>query len=224
MSTLAVDTITNATGASAVTIDSSGNLTTSGDVTIPTGHKIVGADSASIYAPGMQVQITQSDKVGSSNLVVNTSAYGNNKANYVHLGSTYNLTVTTKLANSWIVVDGRIGLANTNSSHGYFDMKVFTNGSDGGTAQWLSELTAPGATGNALPDGLIANHMESYAQNHIESFKVIYQPNVPAGTVLRFDPHVAAWSGGNVYINKHASAGNYNQISFTRFMATEIAQ
>ena len=224
MSTLAVDAITNANGTNAVTIDSSGNITTGGDVTIPTTKKIVGTDVASIYAPGMQVQITQSNKVGSSNLVINTPSYGNNKTNYRHLGTSYDLTITTKLANSWIVVDGRIGLANTNSSHGYFDMKVFTNGSDGGTAQWLSELTAPGATGNALPDGLIANHMESYAQNHIESFKVIYQPNVAAGTVLRFDPHVAAWSGGNVWINKHASTGNYNQISFTRFMATEIAQ
>ena len=41
MSTLAVDAITNATGTSAVNIDSSGNLATSGDVTIPTGHKLV---------------------------------------------------------------------------------------------------------------------------------------------------------------------------------------
>ena len=223
MSTLAVDAITNANGTNAVTIDSSGNITTGGDVTIPTTKKIVGTDAASIYAPGMVVQIAQSDKIGSSNLVVSTAAYGNNKANYLHLGSSFNLSITTKLANSWIVVDGRIGLANTNSSHGYFDMKTYHNGTLQST-NWLSELTAPGATGNALPDGLIANHMETYAQNHIESFKVIYQPNVAAGTVLRFDPHVAAWSGGAVYINKHASAGNYNQISFTRFMATEIAQ
>ena len=214
MSTLAVNTIQPQTGTT-TTVDA--------DLTIPTGHKIVGTDSASIYAPGMVVQIAQSDKIGSSNLVVNTSAYGNNKANYVHLGSAFNLSITTKLANSWIVVDGRIGLANTNASHGYFDMKTYHNGTLQST-NWLSELTAPGATGNALPDGLISNHMESYAQNHIESFKVIYQPNVAAGTVLRFDPHVAAWSGGNVWINKHGSSGNYNQISFTRFIATEIAQ
>lgn len=224
MSTLAVDAITNATGTNAVTIDSSGNITTSGNVTIPTTKKIVGTDAASIYAPGMMVQITQSDKIGSSNLAVNYSAYSNNKANYVHLGSSYNLSITTKLANSWIIVDGRIGLAPSNASHCYFDMKVFTNGSDGGTAQWLSELTAPGATGNALPDGLISNHCNSYSQNHIESFKVIYQPNVAAGTVLRFDPHIAGWTAGTMYINKHASAANYNQITFTRFMATEIAQ
>ena len=193
-------------------------------ITLPTGQKIVGTDSASIYAPGMMVQIAQSDKIGSSNLVINTPGYANNKANYRHLGSAYNLTITTKLANSWIVVEGNILLAITNASHGYFDMKIFTNGSDGGTATWLSDQTAPGATGDAYPDGLIVNHLESYAQNHTESFKVIYQPNVAAGTVLRFDPHVAAWAGGNVYINKHASAGNYNQIMFTRFMATEIAQ
>ena len=214
MSTLAVNTIQPQTGTT-TTVDA--------DLTVPTGHKIVGTDAASIYAPGMVVQIAQSNKVGSSNLVINTPSYGNNKANYRHLGSSFDLTITTKLANSWIVVDGRIGLANTNGSHGYFDMKTYHNGTLQST-NWLSELTAPGATGNALPDGLIANHMESYAQNHIESFKVIYQPNVAAGTVLRFDPHVAAWSGGNVYINKHASAGNYNQISFTRFIATEIAQ
>lgn len=214
MSTLAVNTIQPQTGTT-TTVDA--------DLTVPTGHKIVGTDAASIYAPGMVVQIAQSDKVGSSNLVINTPSYGNNKANYRHLGSSFDLTITTKLANSWIVVDGRIGLANTNGSHGYFDMKTYHNGTLQST-NWLSELTAPGATGNALPDGLIANHMESYAQNHIESFKVIYQPNVAAGTVLRFDPHVAAWSGGNVYINKHGSAGNYNQISFTRFIAMEIAQ
>lgn len=224
MSTLAVDTIQNAAGTEAVTIDSSGNITTSGNITIPTTKKIVGTDVASIYAPGMMVQITQSEKVGSSNLAINYPNYANNKANYRHLGSTFDLSITTKLANSWIIVEGNIGLAPSAGSHCYFDMKVFTNGSDGGTAQWLSELTAPGATGNALPDGLIANHCDSYSQNHIESFKVIYQPNAVAGTVLRFDPHVAGWSGGTMYINKHASAGNYNQISFTRFMATEIAQ
>ena len=212
MSTLAVNTIQPQTGTT-TTVDA--------DLTVPTGHKIVGTDSASIYAPGMMVQIAQSDKIGSSNLVINTPAYGNNKANYRHLGSAYDLTITTKLANSWILLDGNILLANTNASHGYFDMKTHH---DGTFINWLSDLTAPGATGNAYPDGLIANHMESYAQNHTESFKVIYQPNVAAGTVLRFDPYVAAWSGGNVYINKHASGGNYNQIMFTRFMATEIAQ
>lgn len=215
MSTLAVNTIQPQTGTT-TTVDA--------DLTLPTGHKIVGTDSASIYAPGMQVQITQSDKIGSSNLAVGYSNYANNKANYVPLGTSFHLNITTKLANSWIIVDGRIGLAPSASSHAYFDMKVFTNGSDGGTAQWLSELTAPGATGNALPDGLIANHCDTYSQNHIESFKVIYQPNVPAGTVLSFHPHVAGWTNGTMYINKHASAGNYNQISFTRFMATEIAQ
>ena len=215
MSTLAVNTIQPQTGTT-TTVDA--------DLTVSTGHKIVGTDSASIYAPGMMVQIAQSDKIGSSNLAVNYSAYANNKANYVYIGSAYNLSITTKLANSWIIVEGNIGLAPTNGSHCYFDMKVFTNGSDGGTAQWLSELTAPGATGNALPDGLISNHCNNYAQNHIESFKVIYQPNVAAGTVLRFDPHVAGWTAGTMYINKHASAGNYNQITFTRFMATEIAQ
>ena len=222
MSTLAVNTIQPQTGTT-TTVDAT-TLNVNANVTLPTGKTMVGTDSASIYAPGMMVQIVQSDKIGSSNLVVNTAAYGNNKANYLHLGTAYNLSITTKLANSWIIVEGNILLANTNASHGYFDMKIFTNGTDGGTATWLSDQTAPGATGNAYPDGLIANHMESYAQNHTESFKVIYQPNVAAGTVLRFDPHVAAWSGGNVYINKHASAGNYNQISFTRFMATEIAQ
>lgn len=224
MSTLAVDAITNAAGTNAVTIDSSGNIATSGDITIPATKKIVGTDAASIYAPGMVVQVVQSDKIGSSNLAINVPSYANNKTNYRHLGTAYDLTITTKLANSWILLDGNILLANSNASHGYFDMKIFTNGSDGGTATWLSDQTAPGATGNAYPDGLIVNHMESYAQNHTESFKVIYQPNVPAGTVLRFDPHVAAWSGGTVYINKHASSGNYNQIMFTRFMATEIAQ
>jgi len=192
-------------------------------ISIPAGQKIVGADTASVYAPGMMVQVAQSDKVGSSNLAVNCASYANNKANMVHIGSTYNLTITTKLDNSWIIVDGRIGLAIVNASHGYFDMKTYHDGTLQST-NWLSELTAPGATGNALPDGLISNHMDTYSQNHIESFKVIYQPNVPAGTVLRFDPYVAAWSGGNVFINKHASTGNYNQISFTRFMATEIAQ
>ena len=192
-------------------------------ITVPTSQKIVGTDSASIYAPGMAIQIVQSAKVGSSNLVVNCSNYGNNKANYVHIGSGFNLSITTKLANSWILVEGNILLAITNTSHGYFDMKTYHDGTLQST-NWLSELTAPGATGNALPDGLISNHLNSYSQNHTESFKVIYQPNVAAGTVLRFDPHVAAWSGGNVYINKHASGGNYNQISFTRFMATEIAQ
>lgn len=176
------------------------------------------------FPAGSVVQITQSDKVGSSNLAVGYNSYANNKTNYVPIGSAYNLTITTRLANSWIIVDGRIGLAPINGSHCYFDMKVFTNGSDGGVAQWLSELTAPGATGDALPDGLISNHCNNYSQNHIESFKVIYQPNVAAGTVLRFDPHIAGWSGGTMYINKHASGGNYNQISFTRFMCTEIAQ
>lgn len=222
MSTLAVNTIQPQTGTT-TTVDAT-TLNVNANVTLPTGKTIVGTDSASIYAPGMMVQITQSNKIGSSNLAVNYSSYANNKANYVHIGSSFDLSITTKLANSWIVVEGNIGLAVSPGSHAYFDMKVFTNGSDGGTAQWLSELTAPGATGNALPDGLIANHLNNYAQNHIESFKVIYQPNVAAGTVLRFDPHVAGWSGGTLYVNKHASAGNYNQISYTRFMATEIAQ
>lgn len=175
------------------------------------------------FPAGSIVQITQSDKIGSSNLAVNYSAYSNDKGNYVHIGSSFNLSITTRLTNSWIIVEGNIGLAPTNGSHCYFDMKTYHDGTIQST-QWLSELTAPGATGNARPDGLISNHCNNYAQNHIESFKVIYQPNVAAGTVLRFDPYVAGWSAGTMYVNKHASAGNYNQITFTRFMCMEIAQ
>ena len=55
MSTLAVDAITNATGTSAVNIDSSGNLTTSGDVTIPTGHKLVATDTGGVISPGQVI-------------------------------------------------------------------------------------------------------------------------------------------------------------------------
>ena len=57
MSTLAVDAITNATGTNAITIDSSGNLTTSGNVTVPTTKKIIAADAGSLVAPKIPIQI-----------------------------------------------------------------------------------------------------------------------------------------------------------------------
>ena len=110
-------------------------------VIIPSGVTLDASAGTLRPSAGAVVQVTQSNPVGGSNLAVGFSHSGNNKANYVPIGSTYNLSITTKYANSWIVVEGCIQLVASAKSHAYFDMKVFTNGSDGGSAKWLSEIT-----------------------------------------------------------------------------------
>ena len=73
MSTLAVDAITNATGTNAVAIDSSGNLTTSGNITIPTTKKIIGTDAGSIVAPKTPLQIVYIRSDSDTSLSTGTS-------------------------------------------------------------------------------------------------------------------------------------------------------
>ena len=214
MSTLLVNKLKAAIG-SVINLDDNLHL--------PAGKKLTGTDTDAIKAPGMAVQTIASAPVGADNLAIGYSACNNNKSPMVHLGSAYDLTITSKFANSKFNVYGNIQLTNSSGSHCYFDMKVY----HGGVLQspnWLSEAIVNITSGNSWPDGLIADHVATTGHQHSQGFSVMYDPNVAAGTELKFAPYVGGWVAGTMYINKHYSAGNYNQISYSHFFAQEIAQ
>jgi len=203
--------------ASIVSVDTIQGLT-SGQVTIPTGHKIRGLDGGSISAPGTVVQVIQSPLIGNlaTNMVYTVTANQNNKSGYVALGSSYNFSITTKLANSKLLISGGLSMSGT-TSHQFFDLYV-----TGAVTGWLSELHGGGAY-----DGLIANHITGGAASDFamrNSYELLYSTNLVAGSTLTFAPYVGSWGGGTMYINQYPTSGNYNATHTTGTIIREIAQ
>jgi hypothetical protein len=200
--------------ASIVSVDTIRGLT-SGQVTLPSGHKIRGTDAGSISAPGTVVQVIQSPLIGNlaANLTYTTTANQNNKSGYVALGSSYNFSITTKLANSKLLISGGLSMTGL-TSHQFFDLYV-----TGAVTGWLSELHGGGAY-----DGLITNHITTSDHYVRNSYELLYSPNLVAGATLTFAPYIGSWVGGTMYINQYPTSGNYNSTHTTGTIIREIAQ
>lgn len=187
---------------------------TPNQINIPSGHKIRSAEAGSIIAPGMIVQVVQGPIIGqaSANMSYSVSSNQNNKSGYVHLGSAYNTTITTRLANSRLLVSGGLSQSGT-TSHQFFDLLV-----SGGASGWLSELA-----GGAGFDGLLGNHATVADLYYRQHFEIVYSPALPAGSTITLAPYVGNWVSGTMYINQYPSSGNYNASNPSAIIIKEIA-
>ena len=200
---------------SIVSVDTLQGLT-SGQVTLPTGHKIKGTDVGSIVAPGMVVQVVQGPIIGqaAANMSYGVTANQNNKSGYVHLGSSYNTTFTTKLANSKLLISGGLSMSGT-TSHQFFDLLV-----SGAASGWLSELA-----GGAAFDAIIADHIITATDFTVrQHFEILYSPGLSAGSTITLAPYIGSWGAGTMWINQYPSSGNYNASNPSAIIIQEIAQ
>lgn len=203
--------------ASILSIDTIQGLT-SGQVTLPAGHKIRGTDAGSVVAPGMIVQVVQGPIIGqiAANMQYTVTANQNNKSGYVHLGSAYNTTFTTKLANSKLLISGGLSQSGT-TSHQFFDLSI-----SGAVNGWLSELA-----GGSGFDALLSNHISGTAGTDFyvrQHFQIMYSPGLAAGSTITLAPYIGSWAGGTMYINQYPTAGNYNASNPSAIIIKEIAQ
>lgn len=109
---------------SIIKADNISTVSGSGNITIPTGVKVVGTDSGSIVAPGQVIQTVHfSSGVGSE-----LTTTGNT---YISTGSEGTVTITPKFANSYIRVTATFNAdtAATNSRAMYTFFRSINGGS-----------------------------------------------------------------------------------------------
>ena len=198
-----------------VTTGGSVSVTAGADLNIQTGSKIVGSDAASIYAPGMVVQVVQSTRGTAGTISVN--AYGNNLANLVQVPNYY-IDITTKVANSKIRVEFKSAMFGPNQQHQYVDLRRRIGSSSTYTS--MVDTYRP----NTNIDTLAGTHSEAGATHEGDYFaSILDSPNQPAGTVLRYHQYYGAWAAGTLHYGGWDAANNLNARNLIVMIATEIA-
>tara|TARA_R100000005_G_C4933795_1_gene161501 strand:- start:225 stop:857 length:633 start_codon:yes stop_codon:yes gene_type:complete len=198
-----------------VTTGGSVSVTAGADLNIQTGSKIVGSDAASIYAPGMVVQVVQST-LGSAG-TISVPAYGNNLANLVQVPNYY-IDITTKVANSKIRVEFKSAMYGPNQQHHYVDLRRRI----GSSSTYTSMVETYRSDTNI--DTLAGTHSEAGVTHEGDYFaSILDSPNQPAGTVLRYHQYYGAWAAGTLHYGGWDAANNVNARTVPVMIATEIA-
>ena len=198
-----------------VTTGGSVSVTAGADLNIQTGSKIVGSDAASIYAPGMVVQVVQS--TAGTFGTISVSAYANNLNNLVQVPGYY-IDITTKVANSKIRVEFKSAMYGPNQQHHYVDLKRRIGSSSTYTS--MVETYRPDTT----IDTMAGTHSEAGSTHEGDYFSsILDSPNQPAGTVLRYHQYYGAWAAGTLHYGGWDAANNLNARNLIVMIATEIA-
>ena len=184
---------------SIIKADNISTVSGSGNITIPTGVKVVGTDANSIIAPGMAINSVEHQW---GNQTQFTTAQ-----TWVDLtGSTY--SYTTKAANSKILIIA-MGQAYMSTGGG--------SGYGIGIFRGTTRIVSPYSNWGLGPHGH-ANGAQPWHIQHLDA------PAVAAGTALSYKiaGQLHASSGQDIYFNY---GGSWNGLSnFSSMIITEIAQ
>lgn len=151
---------------SIVRVDQLTNVAGSGNIQLLTNNKIVGADVASIYAPGMVIQNVYSSRVAGAINVTSTS--------WVELSTSLRTSITIKQATSildftcplYTEVDGPTG-------HGIAALYYSTNGGSSFTSYGTYNITA--AVDNGIGYGFADYWDHSFSVGDTVMFTVYYR-------------------------------------------------
>ena len=201
-----------------VTTGGSVSVTAGADLNIQTGSKIVGSDAASIYAPGMVVQVVQSTIGTHGSISVN--AYANNLANLVQVPNYY-VDITTKVANSKIRVEFKSAMYGTNQQHHYVDLRRRIGSSSTYTS--MVETYRPDTSIDTMAGIHAANGSGATVHEGDYFASILDSPNQPAGTVLRYQQYYGAWAAGTIDYGGWDAPSNVNGRNMITMIATEIA-
>ena len=172
---------------------------------------------------GSTIQIVQGTPFGGGNasnrhISLSVPNYSNNKANLRHIGSTYDVSLTTKRANSKFLITVSATVSADTTSHMYLEQKIYHGSTNQG---WASEIIGGSGMGN---DGLTAGHRDTVSQVHKEAITYLYSPsNVAKGTVIKLETYIGNWVATTMRIGAYTGAGNNNANDPAVITITEIA-
>ena len=131
---------------SIIKADNISTVSGSGNITIPTGVNVVGTDAASIYAPGMVVNVATEHTDG--NTIVSSSTY---------VPTGLSITYTPKKAGNLIIIQSNLG-ADTNAGNRSIRHTIFRDTTDLGSANGNGSATQSydGGDRGFFPGNIIA--------------------------------------------------------------------
>ena len=184
---------------SIIKADNISTVSGSGNITIPTGVKVVGTDEGSVYAPGMTIQMTESGTFG-DNIQTSSSAW---------LDTEMFVDIAPKFSNSKIVVIGSpvILLAGTGTL-----MR--------GSIRVIRTIGGAGATNVSNTDNFIEQYQVRNAAN---------EHNTVGSIVLTDTPNTTSYARYRVQIYYNGDSGTtqfrlWGSTRGSKLIAQEITQ
>lgn len=144
-------------------------------------------------------------------------AYGNNNSNFREIPDYY-VDITTKRANSKIIVKMKNKFYGTNNQHQYVDIRRSVNGGSyiSLVETYKSDSSVDTFSGIHGGSGINGAFEGDYWTEFLDT------PNVAAGTSLRYHQYYGAWAGGTIDYGGWDSAQNVNARGLIVMMCMEI--
>ena len=172
-------------------------------INVESGQKIVGADTGSVYAPGMAVQqLTVNDM---TELTIKTTSL---------TATNLSLSFTPKFSNSRVVIEGHLGIRVTGTSNQGVGANLYIDGSKiTNTTDYL------GLSSNSNYF-ILFYHDSNQTRDHYQNlpYKVVADGKFTAGTSYTVEIRVRGWI---TTASQGLNTGGYNGSIMT---ITEIAQ
>ena len=188
---------------SIIKADNISTVSGSGSITIPTGVKVVGTDTGSVYAPGMAVQqLTVNDM---AQLSINTTSL---------TATNLSLSFTPKFSNSRVVIEGHLGCHVAGSNNQGIGANLYIDGS-----QITNTTNYLGLSSNSNKF-ILFYHDSGHTRDHYTNlpYKVIADGQFTAGTSYTVEIRVRGWI---TTASQNLHNGGYNGSIMT---ITEFAQ
>ena len=199
-------------------------------ISIPSGYKLVGTDTGSVYAPGSVIQVTSVyDRAQSSYVMDDVGSTGTD----YRIGragfdlTTLDISITPRSSSSKVLILTNINVSPTGAAYGVMRLKRGIGGATPAfntTDLWMSTM-------NAVP-GTFA-HMGSYVatnkDNHLSTpthFMWLDSPSTTSAVTYRFNYMLESDGGTTFYLNRVAFNNNDYGVTGTvsSVVLMEVAQ
>ena len=192
----------NSSGVSTfTTIRGSSNI-----ITIPTGHKMVGVDTGSVYAPGCVIQVVS---VTDRNISSYTGDNVDNQANYRLDRSGFDLTtldisIRPTSTSSKILILTSIILGIDSAAYGVMRLK---RGIDGATPTfsssdtWMSAVNSVPGTNAQMGSYITTQNWSDWAPTPIH-FQFMHSPATTSNVTYRFNIMMECDASTTIYLNR----------------------
>ena len=172
-------------------------------INLPSGQKIVGADTGSVYAPGMAVQqLTVNDM---TELTINTTS---------ETATNLSLSFTPKFSNSRVVIEGHLGIRVQGSANQGIGASLYIDGTK------IENTTDYRGLSSNSYKFILFYHDSSQTRDHYQNlpYKVVADGQFTAGTSYTVEIRVRGWI---TTASQNLNNGGYNGSIMT---ITEFAQ
>lgn len=198
---------------SIIKADNISTVSGSGNITIPTGVKVVGTDSSSLVAPGMHLQVVHSEYKSST--TVTGSGYHN-------IGHT--ITITPKYATSKILIEYHFNWGQYHTSSSTQDnMKRWTLYSDAATTGTFLNIAPSGYYHFFQHQNKVGTAINFGEQTQQSTIKYLHSPNTTNPVTYQIRATCDNTSAIVISYNSRGY-GSQTERGICNAFATEIAQ